>query len=67
MGTADAILEAASKAHAEVRDQLYTQAAWKVFNEGGDEGQTRRLADFDEVRAALDYAADDGGFAVALA
>src|SRR5205085_12008643 len=32
-GTVEAVLEAARKAPAEVRDQLYTQAAWKAFND----------------------------------
>jgi hypothetical protein len=36
-GTAEAVQEAARKAPAEVRDQLYTHAAWKVFNEGDAE------------------------------
>lgn len=35
-GTVEAVLEAARKAPAEVRDQLYTHAAWKVYNEGND-------------------------------
>jgi hypothetical protein len=35
-GTVEAVLEAARKAPAEVRDQLYTNAAWRVFNDGGD-------------------------------
>ncbi|MFL6337170.1 MAG: hypothetical protein ACJ754_28050 [Pyrinomonadaceae bacterium] len=34
-GTVEAVLEAARKAPAEVRDQLYTHAAWKVFNDNG--------------------------------
>jgi hypothetical protein len=36
-GTADAMLEAAQKAPPEVRESLYTQAAWKAFNEGDAE------------------------------
>jgi hypothetical protein len=36
-GTVEAVLEAARKATAEVRDQLYTHAAWKVFNDGDPE------------------------------
>ena len=36
-GTAEAVQEAARKAPAEVRDQLYMHAAWKVFNEGDAE------------------------------
>ncbi|HEX8283259.1 MAG TPA: hypothetical protein VF588_07885 [Pyrinomonadaceae bacterium] len=42
-GTAEALLEAASKAPAEVRDQLYTNAAWKAFNEGKDPERARRI------------------------
>lgn len=42
-GTADALLEAAAKAPAEVRDQLYTSAAWKAFNEGKDPERARRI------------------------
>lgn len=44
-GTADALLEAASKAPAEVRDQLYTQAAWKAFNDGNDPERARQIVD----------------------
>ncbi|MET0650309.1 MAG: hypothetical protein ABW208_27185 [Pyrinomonadaceae bacterium] len=36
-GTAEAVLEAARKAPAEARDQLYAHAAWKVFSEGDAE------------------------------
>jgi hypothetical protein len=36
-GTVEAVLEAARKAPAEARDQLYAHAAWKVFNEGDAE------------------------------
>jgi len=42
-GTAEAMLEAAPKAPAEVRDQLYMQAAWRVFNEGGDAERARQI------------------------
>lgn len=42
-GTVEALLEAAPKAPAEVRDQLYTQAAWKAFNEGKDLERARRI------------------------
>ncbi|HEY0170785.1 MAG TPA: hypothetical protein VGB98_07165 [Pyrinomonadaceae bacterium] len=42
-GTVDALLEAAPKAPAEVRDQLYTNAAWKAFNEGKDPERARRI------------------------
>jgi hypothetical protein len=42
-GTIDALLEAAAKAPAEVRDQLYTHAAWKTFNEGKDPERARRI------------------------
>lgn len=41
-GTAEAMLEAARKAPAEVRDQLYMNAAWKVFNEGGGDAERAR-------------------------
>jgi hypothetical protein len=34
MGTTDAIIEAASKAAPEMRQQLYSTAAWKAFHEG---------------------------------
>jgi hypothetical protein len=42
-GTFEALLEAAQKAPAEVRDQLYTQAAWKVYNEGNDTERARQI------------------------
>lgn len=42
-GTVDAILEAAPKAPAEMRDQLYDQAVWKAFNEGNDPDRARQL------------------------
>ncbi|HEX8336762.1 MAG TPA: hypothetical protein VF621_08525, partial [Pyrinomonadaceae bacterium] len=42
-GTVEAVLEAARKAPAEARDQLYAQAAWKVFNEGGDAERARQI------------------------
>lgn len=42
-GTVEAVLEAARKAPAEVRDQLYTHAAWKVYNEGGDAERARQI------------------------
>jgi hypothetical protein len=42
-GTVEALLEAARKAPAEVRDQLYTHAAWKVYNEGGDAERARQI------------------------
>ena len=44
-GTVEAILEAAPKAPAEVRDNLYSNAAWKVFNDGGDPERARQIAD----------------------
>ena len=44
-GTVEALLEAAPKAPAEVRDQLYSQAAWKAFNEGKDPERARRIAE----------------------
>ncbi len=42
-GTVEALLEAARKAPAEARDQLYTHAAWKVYNEGGDSERARQI------------------------
>lgn len=42
-GTVEALLEAAPKAPAEVRDQLYMHAAWKAFNEGKDPERARRI------------------------
>jgi len=42
-GTVEAVLEAARKATAEARDQLYTHAAWKVYNEGGDPERARQI------------------------
>jgi hypothetical protein len=42
-GTVEAVLEAARKAPAEARDQLYTHAAWKVYNEGGDPERARQI------------------------
>jgi hypothetical protein len=43
-GTVEAMLEAAPKAPPEVRDQLYSNAAWKAFNEGGDAERARQIA-----------------------
>ena len=42
-GTVDEVLEAARKAPAEARDQLYAHAALKVFNEGGDAERARQI------------------------
>jgi hypothetical protein len=42
-GTVEAVLEAARKAPADARDQLYTHAAMKVFNEGGDAERARQI------------------------
>ncbi|HEX8353499.1 MAG TPA: hypothetical protein VF611_11405, partial [Pyrinomonadaceae bacterium] len=42
-GTVEALLEAAAKAPAEVRDNLYMHAAWKSFNEGKDLEGARRI------------------------
>jgi predicted translin family RNA/ssDNA-binding protein len=42
-GTAEAVLEAARKAPAEVRDQLYMHAAWKTHNEGADPERARQI------------------------
>lgn len=36
-GTIDAMLEAATKAPPEVREQIYNQAAWKAYNDGDAE------------------------------
>lgn len=44
-GTVEAMLDAARKAPAEARDQLYMHAAWKVFNEGGDAERARQILD----------------------
>jgi len=76
-GTVEALLEAAPKSPAEVRDQLYMHAAWKSFNEGKDlerarqilesvsnpqqRAQTRRSM---EMQAQLN-AAQQGGYAEA--
>ena len=42
-GTVEALLEAAPRAPAEVRDHLYMHAAWKAFNEGKDPERARRI------------------------
>lgn len=42
-GTVEALLEAARKAPAEARDQLYMSAAWKAFNEGNDPERARQI------------------------
>jgi hypothetical protein len=42
-GTVEALLEAARKAPAEARDQLYTNAAWKAFNDGNDPERARQI------------------------
>lgn len=44
-GTVEALLDAAAKAPPEARDALYTQAAWKAFNEGQDAGRARQILD----------------------
>jgi len=44
-GTVEAMLEAAPKAPAEVRDNLYMNAAWKAFNDGGDPERARQIVD----------------------
>jgi hypothetical protein len=41
-GNVDALLEAAPKAPPEIREQLYTQAVWKAFNDG-DVERARQL------------------------
>jgi hypothetical protein len=43
-GAVDALLEAAPKAPPEVREQLYTQAVWKAFNDG-DVERARRIVE----------------------
>lgn len=42
-GSVEALMEAARKAPAEAHDQLYTHAAWKVYNEGGDPERARQI------------------------
>ena len=42
-GSVEALLEAAPKAPAEMRDQFYSQAAWKVFHEGNDPERARQI------------------------
>jgi hypothetical protein len=44
-GTLDSVLEAIAKAPAEMRDNLYTQAAWKAINEGNDPERARQIID----------------------
>jgi hypothetical protein len=44
-GTLDSVLEAIAKAPAEMRDNLYTQAAWKAMNEGNDPERARQIID----------------------
>ena len=41
-GTVEALLEAAPKAPPEMRDQLYSNAAWKAMNKDGD-GRARQI------------------------
>ncbi len=43
-GAVDALLEAAPKAPPEIREQLYTQAVWKAFNDG-DVERARRITE----------------------
>jgi hypothetical protein len=43
-GNVDALLEAAPKAPPEIREQLYTQAVWKAFNDG-DVERARRITE----------------------
>ncbi len=76
-GTVDALLEAAPKAPAEVRDQLYTNAVWKAFNEGKDPERARRILESvsnpqqrAQIRRSMDQqaqwqAAQSGGYAEA--
>ncbi|HVF27150.1 MAG TPA: hypothetical protein VM943_02845, partial [Pyrinomonadaceae bacterium] len=45
-GTLDAMLEAAAKAPAEMRDQLYSQAVWKAVNENDYERARQIIANF---------------------
>jgi len=45
-GTLDAMLEAAAKAPAEIRDQLYSQEMWKAVNENDYERARQIIANF---------------------
>lgn len=77
-GTVEAMLEAAPKAPPEVRDNLYSNAAWKSLNDGGDAERARQIADNlsnPQQRAQLrkgieqqiqQHAAEQGRFAEAL-
>ena len=77
-GTVEAMLEVATKAPTEVRDQLYSNAAWKALNEGSDPERARQIADNlsnPQQRAQLRHsieqqmqyrAAEQGRFADAL-
>ncbi len=77
-GTVEAMLEAATKAPPEVRDQLYSNAAWKALNEGSDPERARQIADNlsspqqrAQLRRSIDQqmqyrAAEQGRFADAL-
>jgi hypothetical protein len=77
-GTVEAMLEAAAKAPPEVRDNLYSNAAWKAFNDGGDPERARQIADNlsnpqqrAQLRKSIDQqvqsrTAGDGRFAEAL-
>lgn len=77
-GTVEAMLEAAAKAPPEVRDNLYSNAAWKAFNDGGDAERARQIAENlsnpqqrAQLRKSIDQqaqwrAAGDGRFAEAL-
>jgi hypothetical protein len=77
-GTVEAILEAAPKAPAEVREQLYNQAVWKAFNDGGDPERARQIIETlpnpqqrAQLRRGIDQqmqwrAAQQGNYAEAL-
>jgi hypothetical protein len=77
-GTVEAMLEAAAKAPPEVRDNLYSNAAWKAFNDGGDPERARQIAENlsnpqqrAQLRKSIDQqvqsrVAGDGRFAEAL-
>lgn len=77
-GTVEAMLEAAAKAPPGVRDNIYSTAAWKAFNDGGDPERARQIAENlsnpqqrAQLRKSIDQqlqsrAAGDGRFAEAL-
>jgi hypothetical protein len=76
-GTVEALLEAAPRAPAEVRDHLYMHAAWKSFNEGKDPERARQILESvsnpqqrAQTRRSMEmqeqlHAAQQGGYAAA--